>query len=101
MHDLAMECSIREISQGDKRRMREIGRGRFSQRPLVAIHELRPVRKVVVPDEHPFLPAGTVVVDPERVGANLGLEEGGRIGAVGERDRVVARTVVVRARMGG
>ena len=101
MHDLAIECPVREIRQSDKRRMRDVGRGRFSQRPLVAINELRPVRKVVVPDEHPFFPPRPVVVDLEGVDANLGLEEGGRIRAVEERDRVVARTVVVHARMGG
>ena len=54
-----------------------VGRSRFSQRPLVAVNEFRPVRKVVVPDEHPFFPLGPVVVDLEGVNANLGLEEGG------------------------
>ena len=101
MHDLAIERSVREVCQSDKRRMRNVGRGRFSQRPLVAVNELRSVREVVVPGEHPFFPAGPVVVDLEGVDANLWFEEGGRIRAVGKRDRVAARTVVVYARMGG
>jgi hypothetical protein len=53
-----------------------------------------------VVDEEPFFPTGTVVVDLEGVDANLGLEEGSGILAVGERDGVVARTVLVYGRLG-
>ena len=46
-------------------------------------------------DEDPFFPTAAVLVDLERVDANLGLEEGGGSCAVGEREGVVARAVVV------
>lgn len=45
-------------------------------------------------DKEPFFPT-CAVVDPERVGMNLRLEEGGGSRTVGERENVVARTVVV------
>ena len=42
----------------------------------------------------PFV-TGIAVADLERVDADLGFEEGGRRGAVGEREKVVAGTAIV------
>lgn len=50
-------------------------------------------------DEEPFFPTRIVII--ERVRMDLGLEEGGRSRAIGEREKVVARTVVVHSWDGG
>jgi hypothetical protein len=97
MHDLAIESPVREVRPSHKRMMRHISRRRVSQPPLVAIHELRPVRETVLGEEEPLFPTGPVVVDLERVDADLGLEERGGRGVVGKREGElgVAGAVVV------
>jgi len=63
--------------------MRNFCGSRDSQSPLVAIDELRPVRKAIMGEEDPFLPTGTVLVD-------LRLEEGAETGGRWERGKGVA-----------
>jgi hypothetical protein len=97
MYDLAIESPVREIRPSHKRMMRHVRGRRVSQPPLVAIHELRPVRETVLGEEEPLFPTGPVVVDLERVDADLGLEERGGRGVVGKRvgELAVAGAVVV------
>ena len=90
MDDLVIERPVREIRPSSERLMRDVCRSRVSQCPLEAIHELRFTRKTpIMREEDPFLPTGTVLVDLERVDAELGLGIGGRRRTAGERDRVV------------
>jgi len=71
-----------------------VGGGWPSQRPLVYVNfRLRSIRKMIMRDESPFLPTGTVLANIGRVDANLELE--GRL-VVGEREMVIAQSVVVR-----
>ena len=95
MDDLTVERSVREMRPSSERVMRNVGGGRVSQRPLVAVDEFRSICKAIMGEEDPFFPTGTVFVDPDRVDAYLGLEEGTRVWATGKRDKVVARTVAV------
>ena len=99
MNDLPIERPVREVGPRDKRGMGDVGGGRISQRPPVAVDKLLPAREDTVRDEEPLLPAGSVLVDLEGVNANLGLEEGSRGWAVEERDGVIARTVLVHDRL--
>lgn len=73
--NLEIERSVREIHPGRKRVVGNVGGGWLSQRPLVAVNKLRPIRKAVVRDDSPFLQTGTVLANIEGVDANLGLEE--------------------------
>ena len=99
VNDLPIESPVREIRPGDEGRVRDVGGGGVSQSPLVAVGEVGPVGESTVVDEEPFFPAGAVVSDLERVDANLGFEEGSGSEAVGKRDGVVARTVLVDGRV--
>ena len=74
--------------------MRNVGRSGVSQNPLAVVYNLRSVCEANLSDEGPFFSTGTVVFYPKRVDANLG-QEGGGLGAGGERDRVAAGTVAV------
>ena len=98
MDGLVMERSVREMRPSGERVMRDIGRGRVSQSPFVAVNELRPIRKTIMRKEEPLLPTGTVIVDLEGVDANLGLEERGGSRAARKCEGVVTRTVVVHCR---
>lgn len=100
MNDLPIEGPIRERSPDDKGGMGDVGGGRVSQSPFVAVHEIRAVRKEIVRDEEPFFPAGAVLGDLERVNADLGLEEWSGSWAAGEGDGVIARAVHVHCRFG-
>ena len=75
--------------------MRNTDRSGVFQSPPAAVYDLQPVCEANLPDEEPFFPAGTVVFDPKRVDEALGLDEGGRIHAGGERNRVVAGAVAI------
>ena len=79
--------------------MRNISGSRVSQGPLAIVHDLRSVCETNLPDEEPFFPAGTVVVDLQSVDANLGLEGGG-LRAGEERDRVVAGAIAIHGGSG-
>jgi hypothetical protein len=61
--------------------------------PFVAINEFQFNCEAVVREHEPFFSAGTVLVDLERVDANLGFEEGGGNRTTGEREELVAGTV--------
>ena len=100
VYNLVVERSIREISPTREDLMRNISGSGVSQGPLAAVHDLRPVCEMNLPNEEPFFPAGTVVVNLQRVDANLGLEEGGGLRAGGERDRVVAGAIAVHGGSG-
>ena len=95
VHDLVVEWPIREISPTREGLIRNVGRSGVSQNPLAAVYNLRSVCEANLSDEGPFFSTGTVVFYPKRVDANLGLEEGGGLGAGRERDRVAAGTVAV------
>jgi hypothetical protein len=84
-----------ETRPGSERAIRKVGGGRVSEPPLVAVNEPRPVREMVLGGEEALFQTG-VVVDPERVDADLGLEERGGRHVVGERgrERAVTRTVI-------
>ena len=77
-HELVIERSVREVRPGRECVLGNVGGGRISQSPLVAVVEHRPVWLNIMREEDPFLPAGTVLVDLERADANLG-GEGSRV----------------------
>ena len=95
MDSLTIERSIREVGPNDELIIGNVGGSRVSQSPLAAVNDLRSIWKTSMPEEEPFFPTGSVLVDIERIDADLGLEEGGGRGAVGEGKMVVARAVVV------
>ena len=74
--------------------MRNISGSRVSQGPLAIVHNLQSICETNLPDEEPFFPASTIIVDLQWVDANLGLKGGGlRTGE--ERDRVVAGVIAI------
>ena len=77
MDDLAIECSVREIRDSDEGGVGDIGGGRVSQGPLVAVGECRVIWKMIVGEEEPFFPSGAVLVVVGGVDADLGFEGGG------------------------
>ena len=95
VHNLVVKRSVREIHPTREGLMRNTDRSGVSQSPFAAIYDLRPVCEANLPDEEPFFSTGTVVFDPKWVDETLGLEEGGRIHAGGERDGVVAGAVAI------
>ena len=94
-HSLAIERSVRKIRPNNKLVVRNVCGSRVPQSPFAAINDLRPICDASVPEEEPFFPTGSVLVDLEWVDANLGLEERGGGCAVWESGMVVARAVVV------
>jgi len=98
--NLAIEGSVREIRPSNNGLMGNIARSRVSQSELVAVHELLPGLKTVMSNEEPFLPTGTVLVDVERVDADLGLVVRGGFHVVGRRLSEVTRAVVVHRGLG-
>ena len=73
--DLAIESAVREIRPGDDGLVRDVGRSRVPQGELVSEHEFGPVWKSVMAGVHPFLPRSPVLVDVQRVNADLRLVE--------------------------
>ena len=75
--------------------MRVVGGGGVSQPRFAAVNELRSIREMVPCKEKQLFSIGAVVIDPEQVGADFGLERGGRR-VVGEMEGAVVGMVVTR-----
>ena len=89
-HDLVKERSVGEIRPNDKRLMRNVGGSGVSHTPLVAVDELRSIRKKVMGEEEPLFPSGTVLEGVFLVVVDLGPVGGAGIHIVGERNGVAS-----------
>ena len=71
MPNLTIKSPICEIHLGDGGLMQDVRSSQVPQHKLVSKHRFRPIREMIMAGVHPFLPSHPVLVDVERVDADL------------------------------